>query len=138
LRDRGMHFAVEPQFELDKASKSFAPRELRMVADEGAQVDVYDVARVGYYPQRYWAALRLALEEAGTPFVRRMPRKRPKPGHPLDLDFYRRVLDARDELERRGHPSPDAELARRMKENPSTVRGWIHRARKHIREEGDT
>lgn len=109
-----------------------------MAADKGAGVEVYDVALLGYDPYRYWAALRLALEEAGTPFVRRMPRKRPKAGQPLDLDFYRRVRDAHDELQRRGHPSPGAELARRMKENPATVRGWLLRARRHLGEKGNT
>ena len=68
--------------------------------------------------------------EDGTSFLRNIPRRRPKPGQAPDTDFYRRVLAARNELIAAGHPAPAAELAERYGENPATVRGWIHRARK--------
>ena len=63
-----------------------------------------------------------------------VPRKRPAPGKPLDPDFYRRLLASYDKLVREGWNAPAQEIARRMGENPSTVKSWLHRGRKYLKE----
>lgn len=66
----------------------------------------------------------------------RLPRRRPAPGQPLDVDFYRRVLSQYRALLETGHPAPAAELARRMGENRSTVKSWLRRGRIYLAERG--
>jgi hypothetical protein len=61
-----------------------------------------------------------------------MPRRRPKPGAPLDSDFYRRVIASYRELRKEGYKNPAGELARRMNANPSTVKSWLRRGRIYL------
>jgi hypothetical protein len=87
-------------------------------------------------PLAYYAAVDHALKEYGLgAFTRAIPRRRPKAGRELDVDFYRRVLAAHTEIKASGHKSPTTELARRMDEPRGTVASWVSRARALHKEE---
>jgi hypothetical protein len=60
------------------------------------------------------------------------PTQRPEPGRPLDPVFYQELLGAFDGLVAEGWRDPAAEFARRMDENPATVRSWLRRGRKYL------
>lgn len=48
---------------------------------------------------------------------------------------YQRVLAEYDELVREGHPSPISVLVERYRARPGTVKSWLHRGRKYLKEE---
>lgn len=140
LRSPDGGFRVEVLWHQD--AKRFVMEEVRIVAEdwgleEGALAEIIRGRLQGPLRERYvdldhyFIALELTLWGDSRDFIRRVPRRRPKPGQALDLDFYRHVLAVHKELIAAGHPAPAAELAERMGENPATVRGWIHRAREH-------
>ena len=118
-------FRVEVLWYVDQRDRWVEPWEARIIGEEPL-----GVLLMGFDFAPFLAALDLALDTGSSDFVNRVPRKRPKPGQPFDVDFYRRVLVAYKELILAGSPAPAVELGERMGENPSTVRSWIHRARK--------
>lgn len=65
-----------------------------------------------------------------------IPRARPQAGRPLDTGFYTSLLATYEEIRASGHRAPAKELARRMNENPNTVKSWLKRGREALREEG--
>jgi hypothetical protein len=81
----------------------------------------------------YVTAWAVWMPERKSP--RATPRKRPAPGEPPDLDFYRRLIASRDALLAEGNRAPAKELARRYKTNYSTVKSWLKRGRKYLDEE---
>lgn len=129
LRVPGSSFRVEALWHQD--GKKLVIGEVRVVGEEtGLDGDVLPAINFAEYLIALDIAFQTISPKAGTSFVRRIPRRRPKPGQSPDLDFYSRVLAAHDELIAAGHPAPAAELAERYGAVPATVRGWIHRARK--------
>jgi hypothetical protein len=88
-----------------------------------------------YDPEEYYTAFLLRMAEGEPPGTfARVPRRRPEPGKPLDTAFYQQLLATYEQLVKEGYRSPAAELARRMDENRSTVKSWLHRGRKLLDE----
>lgn len=77
----------------------------------------------------YYAAFFFRMQEPA-PAKFKPPKTRPEPGKAPKPTFYLALLESYEVLVREGVRGPAAELARRMKENPSTVRSWLYRARR--------
>jgi hypothetical protein len=81
----------------------------------------------------YWAGLVLRLGTAKPkPAGDATP---PTSGKTPSLDFYRGVIAAYDELVRDRHPAPISVLSERYQARPGTVKSWLHRGRKYLKEE---
>jgi hypothetical protein len=78
-----------------------------------------------------WAALvlRLAAQPESPPEA-----PRPETGKAPSLAHYRKVLAEYDELVREGHSSPVSVLADRYGARPGTVKAWLHRGRKYLKD----
>lgn len=80
----------------------------------------------------FWAALVLRLASSvSAPSVDAEP---PAPGKKPSLDHYRKVIAEYDELVRNRHPAPISVLAERHKVRPGTVKSWLHRGHKYLKE----
>ena len=81
----------------------------------------------------YWAGLVLRLGTAEPkPAGDATP---PASGKTPSLDFYRGLIAAYDELVRDRHPAPISVLVERYQARPGTVKSWLHRGRKYLKEE---
>jgi hypothetical protein len=80
----------------------------------------------------YWAGLVLRLRQEEV-----APESAPLPaaGKRPSLDHYRKVLAEYDALVREGHPSPISILEERYLARRGTVKSWLHRGRKYLKEE---
>jgi hypothetical protein len=133
LRAPGRHYSVEIIW-LPAKKRELRPVRLSMVADQGAYLGEYD--ELDHYTYATAFLLRASSLPGASAFTR-VPRRRPAPGRPLDTAFYARLLASHDRLMAE-YRYPAAELARRMNENPSTVRTWLKRANElRKREEND-
>lgn len=65
------------------------------------------------------------------------PPEKPARGQAPPLAFYRRVLARHDELMASGVRNSSAVLAEEMDENEQTVRSWIKRGRRYLRQGGE-
>jgi hypothetical protein len=59
---------------------------------------------------------------------------RPSPGKKPPIAFYEGLIAEYDELLAANHRSPVSEIARRRREDPGTVKSWLHRGRKYLRD----
>jgi hypothetical protein len=59
---------------------------------------------------------------------------RPAPGQPPNLRFYRWLLASFDALAADGHRAPAVELARLLDAEHETVKTWLRRGRRYLRE----
>lgn len=128
LRHSEDGFTVQIEWLWDHENKTHKPSKLHVVADE--ELRIGDCADL----EDYFAAFFVHAASRSFPKVR-APRKRPDAGKPLDPDFYRRLLQNYDQLVAEGYRAPAAELARRLGENRSTVKSWLHRGRKYLGKE---
>jgi hypothetical protein len=80
-------------------------------------------------------ACRIRLAR-GVPKRARLP-QRPKTGEPLNLEFYKALLEEYDGLVRDAHPTPGRELANRRGINYSTLRSYLKRGREYLDKEGN-
>lgn len=133
MRSSNAGYRVEVLWEMLEGDEQhiMAIREARVIAEQDL-MSIVGLHASQFRFEPYLDALISALANDGESFSGRVPRRRPKPGHDLDLDFYKRILAAYNDLIATGHAAPAVDLADRMGENPSTVRGWIHRARKLV------
>jgi hypothetical protein len=118
-----LKFNVEMEFE--RYEDGIRPTRVAIVADPGKALIGYE--ELDFYLYATAFDLRMQSHPNRTSFAR-VPRRRPAPGKPLDTAFYDRLLKSYEALFET-HRYPAAELARRMNENPSTVRTWLKRAR---------
>jgi hypothetical protein len=134
MRQEGFLHRVEASFlavQRRRGSDQLAVKSYRVIA-EGER----GLLGIPIEMAQYGAALELAVgAPGGLRRLGRVPRARPRAGQPFDIDFYRRLIGEFDRLSASGLSDPAAELARRYGEKRSTVRSWLHRGRKYLREE---
>jgi hypothetical protein len=131
LREPDAHYRVELQWLLEDSPMSTQPvlTEIRLIPDE---VGSLSPEWANFDACLYLAALRLHLARTEPDWYSRLPRRRPKAGQPPDPDFYSRIVGTYNRLLAEGNPSPAKEIAERMGEKHSTVKGWLHRGRKYL------
>jgi hypothetical protein len=88
-----------------------------------------ELARGGQHPTTFVLTVEPARLEI------RSRATRPSSGTRPPLRFYRELVDEYNELCREAHPSPIAEIARRRRQKPATVKSWLHRGRKYLKGE---
>jgi hypothetical protein len=118
-------YRVEIRWAYDPDAARARPFEVRVIADEYLE----ERSAVPKGIEKYFLAFWLTSDREPP---ERLPRRRPAAGKPLETDFYTRVLGQYNALKLQGHKAPAAELARRMGENPSTVKSWLRRGRKYL------
>lgn len=124
LRAPDRHYSVEIIWEPED-EKTLKPVRLSMIADKDQFLGEHD--NLDHYTYATAFLLRVSSLPGLKEFTR-VPRRRPAPGMPLNTAFYERLLASYESLLPE-YRYPAAELAHRMRENPSTVRTWLKRAR---------
>lgn len=122
----------------ETAKRVFAPREVLIVADEPEGVALDPPPDLWAYQAAFM--LRMQRDDktkaerkremvwlAGTP-------RAPKAGTTPDPQHYRRLLNRYDELLEAGSVRPVQDLAEEWNVNPNTMKSWIRRGRKYLRE----
>jgi hypothetical protein len=122
VRGPGDGYRVEMQWVFHRKDKAHYVKSVQVVADDFLNV------RQSFPVGEHVAAFMLRVNQQPRGAFARAPQSRPAPGQPLDTAFYARLLASHDRLMTE-YRYPAAELARRMDENPSTVRTWLKRAR---------
>jgi hypothetical protein len=99
-------------------------------------VAALELARQGVHPST------LVVTVTGTGRVRLRSRAvggavaRPSSGQRPPLEFYRDLVAEYDELVHvKAVRNPIAEIARRRRQKPATVKSWLHRGRKYLKRE---
>jgi hypothetical protein len=115
---------VEIRFIMDPA---FLPISYKVEAPPGEHLPWVEIS-MSYYV----AALAIALEERGE---RIADAPLPSAGQPPSIPFYKSLIAEYDDLLRAGHRSPVSELSVRYGAKPGTVKSWLHRGRKYVKEE---
>lgn len=128
-------YRVELQYVYDPGTKRYRYSSWQVVADSFMDVDAGPPDIFDLEPYLSALALRFHRGIEATHAFQKIPRRRPESGKPLDPDFYRRLLASYERLVREGRTDPAAELARRMDENRSTVKSWLHRGRKYLEDQ---
>jgi hypothetical protein len=126
----GTGFRVEIYW--NRATGANVPTRIEIVADPSGSL-AYLGNTIAL--DRYLAAFALRIRSAQTSAFAKVPRRRPAPGQPIDVPFYRQLIEAEKALRREGFRGPAKELARRMGENHSTVKSWLRRGRQYVGEE---
>jgi hypothetical protein len=126
LQDPSQPFTVSIEFSFN-AKTGEAKREAVILEGE-----VPAVLKLGPYFQAL--ALKLLIEPfaSGRLYA---PKDRPKPGQPVNRDFYLDVLSLYNRYRNEGSTQPSADVARLMNEPGGRVRLWVHRGREYLAEE---
>jgi hypothetical protein len=155
LQDPFLHYQLEITWRRDATSGELLPTRLAFVAAPGdfvasgiTQPATWAGARVdllGPIPQLgqtvvldpYLAALRLHIARHKGPDFTRVPKRRPKPGQPPNIDFYRRLSRRHEELKIAGHADPTARLTHEMQQKDpnvtkDAVKQLLRRGRKYL------
>jgi hypothetical protein len=80
----------------------------------------------------------LALKILSEPFASGRlypPKDRPRPGQPVNRDFYLQVVKLYNRYRNEGNNQPAAAVARLMNEPAERVRLWVHRGQKYLEPE---
>ena len=84
----------------------------------------------------YWAAfmVRTTKETGGPMLDGSVPLIGPASGKPFDVDWYLSLIDAETALKEQGHPAPAKELAERYGVKYATMRSYLSRGHKRLKE----
>ena len=84
----------------------------------------------------YWAAfiVRMTKETSGPMLDGSVPLIGPASGKPFDVDWYMSLIDAETALKEQGHPAPAKELAERYGVKYATMRSYLSRGHKRLKE----
>jgi hypothetical protein len=129
VRGPGDDYKVEIQWLFVGRSKQRRVKSVRVVADDF--LSGHSMPSIN----EHLAAFQLRAAQRPTGAFSRMPRSQPAPGQAADPDFYKRLLNAYQNLISEGYKNPAVELAERMDVNHNTVKSWLKRGREYLKED---